>query len=1057
MGSESGEERLSERERKTAQSYAKVLAQYEGALLKEKPNNLFQVLKAPGVVFVGCVGGYFLGSAGVGAWALLPLLYLVSFVFLRRIKEFKRGIESFIYFSVRKQTAPKFEKVNWMNEIMEKTWRYAESNISKIALLKVNAILRGMKIPMVNDVRLDRFTLGGHPPVVEGIRVRGSDRESLVVDMSVHFLPSTDGPRMEERGEKPTEEETEKKTEWNSDITFTARIGGGFAGVNMPFTLKNFMFKANVRVKVFLTYDATVVEGVEFSFLKQPEVDFNILPLRIIDIMDIPGLATAVKKSIEVGVAKEALYPKKICVAIKPKSVYYVGVVVVHMHKAVSLIEKEFYIDIGLNGRKGKDVVHVTDPACNFVAHLPIKNQDQTVTIFARSSETEEPLAMASVGIEKICMRGRTQGLLSFSNEMGHLDVSLSYLPKISVEKATEEEKPKSAIITVKIVQLIDMVDLAGKTYKNLSAKVTACLKEKKAPGKNPAEMSAVELMPTETKATSPTATNESSTESDEEEHAPTREQRPQYEVLGKFSTKSSRDTVSPSFDEAFVFYTRDTKRTYVTVEAFDGENMLGTFNVNIRRGVSISYGTFDFWNLNTGKAKIAFSAEYVCMSKIRMPRYTHIRRVQIGKIGEPEVYTGYVVTEGRVVSVPAFFSGGIGKQHAVVLVPIVSTKEISKLVVYLRGELFGGCEIVSGDTVIGEVPAVMEYTDVPIRSKEPEKAQTERANEAAPMGSTEDNEKSEDAPVSEGITQEEGEKNEGGEKAARKEGVLGAAGESGATYSDTEKEEVAEESLNISETHSDGAVEKAGRGVVDEMSQITLGKERAEEREKCIFVQMRVVVCRVHHPIFLEFSKNEVVLDRSAPSAGKKLCGEFFFFTDVSVSVYTVKEGFLIGKFILSKSSGRHEIKLTHGQSFVVDVCNRWLFLTPPKYIQSGKLTLGGFKVQISDLPEIEIFSSVFLEISVKDQTHATEPEKNFENVKFEDVCSFSVFVPLDMLEVRMFAWTLLREKREIGSAFIPLVSLSLGRSMLQIPVSSVYAENTDKVATITIISNLE
>ncbi|KAI5184354.1 hypothetical protein NEHOM01_0099 [Nematocida homosporus] len=1027
MTQESSEEdQLVLEEKKCAEKYVASLASYENSLALDRPSSIWAILKVPGIVFFAGVGGYLLGWLKFQPWVLVPLLYTIGFVFVRRIKEFKRGLEAFIYFSIRKQSVSKFEKVDWLNEVMEKSWRYVESTASRILLLRVSAILRHIKVPMINDIRLDRFTLGGQPPVIEGIRIRKSDKESLIVDVALHFIPAV----MENQQNIFEMAGIEgRETDWNSNITLIVRVGGAAAGLDIPLTLKNVSFRGSARIKLNLTYNTNVVEGVEFSFLKQPVVSFNIVPLKMVDIMDIPGLATAIKKVIELGIEKEALYPKRISVALHPKSVYYVGVIGIHIHQVVSNIVGAYYIGVGVNGRKNQCIARsVGSDRCNFIAYIPIKNMDEFISINIQKQEEGAPVCRATIPIDRSCMQSRTQMFVSLTSQAGYIDLSTIYIPKFDVVKVNEEEKPRSAIVTVKLAQLIDIVDQLGHPYKNLHAKATVYLKEKKQRRKDPASMSAAELMIPEGKSPAPSATNESSTDSDEADLKTKEETVLTDEVLGMFTTKTSRDVISPAFDENFVFFTRDTKRTVIVVEAYEGTKQLGSFSVNIRRGISISYGTFDFWHLQAARAKLLFAAEYVCMNKIKMPKYTHIRRITIEEIGHPGAYTGYIVTSGRVVPIKGIYSHGTGQHHATILVPILSTDELSKFVAYHQDELFGGCDVITGETFLGETPIRLTVTEYPLHEcKEFASKIKIPTTETSPLSSPDSANEPEPEP----------------EPILHSQPDAITDNSTDATDGNDANTDTTDANTNTTDDTADTGTNAVDVNTTTETTATTNASPTdTTPNITSPFTQMRVIVCRVDHPIFLEFSKDDVVLDRSSPSTGKKLFGEFFFFTDVNVSVYTVKEGFLIGKFVLAKSNGRHEIKLAHNQLFVIDLYNRWFPSYSTLPINRGTLTLTIPTMTALDLPEIEIYHSVFLELSVKDTQYSTKPTIQLESPAFTESFTFNVFTPLDILYIQVWTWTLLKEKKSIGEISLPLYAIPPGQSNLSLIAEILYID---------------
>lgn len=1006
--SENEEDDLEAEERICAERYSKSLSRYENALSMDKPVGFFRVILIPGVVLFACTSGYILGAMQFRAWVLVPLLYAVAFVFLRRIREFKRCMEAFVYFSIRKQAISKIEKVNWVNEILEKTWRYAEAAVSKILLLRASAALRKIKIPMVRDVRLEMFTLGGQPPVLEGIRVRHSDRESLVVDASIYFVPSS----IEDHRDVYKMAGIEgKDTEWSSNITLMARIGGSTAGIDIPLTLKNVSFRGQVRIKIFLTYGKSLIQGLEFSFLKQPQLSFNIIPLKIVDIMDIPGLSTSIKKAIAKGIEREALYPKRISVSLKPKSTYYVGVVLIHVHRIEAALEPGLFLDMSLDGRPNLSQVPVDSTGGSFTTYLPIKNVDEQVLISIKQQPLDTPLFTARISIEEVCMQSRIQRLLPFAGHPGYVDASFIYFPKLDIAKVPEEERPRAAIVSVKVEQLVDCVDAQGRAFKSVHAKLTAYLREKKEQLQDPASMSAAELMVSQQRSPTLSMANESSTESDES----VRPQKSQPknspdDVIGVFTTGNARDSISPAFDDKFTFFTRDTKRTAMLVEVYGGGALLGDLTINVRRAIGSAYGTFDFKNARSGRIRLLFSAEYAHMRKIRMRKYTHIREIKIGKLDAFGTYRGYVVTNGRVVPLLSFFSHARGSGHAVVRVPVMSPDELSKIVLYLKNEVFGGCDVITGTAYIGDVQISLQARDAPLFDS-PEECRARAEVEGTGGGNA-----SPDVPA------------------------------------DASASPNAEKTEGTGIGH--GEQKEPGKG-----EDISALSGLQADASPCEFIQVRVVVCRVTHPIFLVFTRDDTVLDRSPPSSGKNLPGEFFFFANVTVSVYTLKEEYLIGRFHLAKNNGRHEIKLAHGQIFVIDIYNRYASLHPvPLRAPKASVTLHMHRVSLGNMQEIETYASVLFEVDNGKKKETTPEIKNMYKPSIDyTFSSADVFLPLDSVTVKMFGWNLLHEKKMLGMYTLPLESFAPGSTEIHLPVFSVFPEDTSPICIIAALVKIE
>lgn len=695
------EEGDSEREEEKAYNlYRNCLREYENALDLDRPRVFFPFLTVPAILFASVSISYWLGRMGLGPLCLLPVLYFIGFVFIRRVARFKRSMEAFVYYGIRKEKKSKFESVTWMNGIMDRVWKFLEPNVSKILLLRINPILHDLCPSFIGDIRLDEFTLGSLPPVVEGIKVKSSESDTLIIDVSLHFVPA------EVEGRKIFDQLDKNNYHWNSKITLTVRMGSTGRGIDMPFTLKNLSFKGHLRIKLKLTCDKTLVENMEVCFVKQPVVDFKMVPLKIMDIMDIPGLSTAVKKTISFGVSKAILYPKSISIAIKPKTSYYAGVLIVRIHSVDvdGLKVGGLFLKIGIDGKHlNTSGVIEKEKSCS-TFYLPIKNTDGLLTITGHSVNIagEKSIGGVYLPISDICIRSKVCGRVKISGvHRGSIDLSIFFIPKIDV-KAEEEVLPKSAIVTLKVVQVMDISPVDNQNITAVQVRLKITEKERKGK-KDPVDLTAAELM---AERQSPLSSVNASS-SDSEPSA--KEEELTDKVLYQFKTKKITGTSSPSFDQAFVFFTRDTKRTNASLEVWQDRSPIGNVSINIRRGVSISYGIFELSGM--GRVKLLFSAEYAVISRGRLIKYTHIRQITVSTMDTPGVYRGYVVTKGRVVPVDPFIASSNGSTNCTVYAPVINGEK-SKIVLYKNEEIMGEAEAESGEITVGESIMTMQLED---------------------------------------------------------------------------------------------------------------------------------------------------------------------------------------------------------------------------------------------------------------------------------------------------------------------------------------------------------
>ncbi|TPX56100.1 hypothetical protein PhCBS80983_g04797 [Powellomyces hirtus] len=238
---------------------------------------------------------WFLTKIGFGfAWVLL-ILVMVGGAFRRNQQRLRRKINN----ELNKQHAIKkletdSETVEWMNLFLSRFWLIFEPSLSE-----------GIKLN--DDLRLTTFTLGSQAPRVESIRCYPSTNDDiLMMDWDLGFSP-VDEDSMSKQERKTSDIR-------NSKIELTARVGKGVASIPLPVLVTEMEFRGKARIQLKFMTAFPHIKTVEFCLLDKPVIDFNVRPLKGMDLMDTPGLSNFISDTIDYYTTLFVVDPNKITI-----------------------------------------------------------------------------------------------------------------------------------------------------------------------------------------------------------------------------------------------------------------------------------------------------------------------------------------------------------------------------------------------------------------------------------------------------------------------------------------------------------------------------------------------------------------------------------------------------------------------------------------------------------------------------------------------------------------------------------------------------------------------
>ncbi|KAJ3158848.1 hypothetical protein HDU86_002536 [Geranomyces michiganensis] len=241
------------------------------------------------------------------AWVLL-ILVMVGGAFRRNQKRLRRKINN----ELSKQLAIKkletdAESVEWMNQFLTRFWLIFEPSLSEGIKANVDWILEANKPGFLDDLRLTTFTLGSQAPRVESIRSYPSTSDDiLMMDWDLSFSPVDE--------ESMSKQERQTSDVRHSKIELTARVGKGMASIPLPVLVTEMEFRGKARIQLKFMTAYPHIKTVDFCLLEKPVIDFNVRPLKGMDLMDTPGLSNFISDTIDYYTALYVIDPNKITI-----------------------------------------------------------------------------------------------------------------------------------------------------------------------------------------------------------------------------------------------------------------------------------------------------------------------------------------------------------------------------------------------------------------------------------------------------------------------------------------------------------------------------------------------------------------------------------------------------------------------------------------------------------------------------------------------------------------------------------------------------------------------
>ncbi|KAK6089497.1 hypothetical protein P3W45_001496 [Vairimorpha bombi] len=711
--------------------YKKATQDYRSSLDIDPKEGFFFYLRIPSLIFFGVFGGYIVGRFNLNIFYILFVSYTVYFVYNRKIRKFTNSLKSLINDRTRREKSKySGESVEWINYIVEKFWDVAEPIISNDVYQNVNRELLKICPPFLNELKLTEFTLGSRPPFIDKITYHSSKDNSVTVDINVGFVPL-------EASKDAVDYFLGEKKKWNSKIILHARLGTrNSLGINLPIMVKEFYFTGRLRATINLIPKNNFIKDVEVCLMEVPDFDFTLVPLKTVDLMDIPGLSTWIKKTIVSAMSKEIINPSSIVIdvdKIAQSKGYNIGVACIQIlslendedEKLVGEVDIDGRPEFQTSSRAGKNLVF------NEYFYTIIQNIDEKIgitffgdknsvkssgSLFLRNVHLEEPEEDLETDIKidkktiKILPQRKIKPRRSVFNKirLTKNEQTYAYLNTNFVYYPIQKKKTNSAIVTMKLIgaeNMLSINDDKGEIYSSFCTVIVSPL------NKNQNSVP-LEYIQNTSSAAAMVVSGVLKTEEDEINSIQTGTDSTTLKLLPPssstfyiFESKRVFNNNSPNYNEVFQFFARDLSVDVVSVCIMNDKNseIIGRVRLDLNDIVDGKPLKYKLRDARCGKMELQFDLNYIDLEEKdeQIVKYTSVQKITVETVSENGIFYGVVETNTDSFAMDPFTSELPIKKN--IFVPVHDDD-------ILKFKLFK--ETVNGDVFLGEEEVPINYTE---------------------------------------------------------------------------------------------------------------------------------------------------------------------------------------------------------------------------------------------------------------------------------------------------------------------------------------------------------
>lgn len=700
------EQKKKQAEQDIERMYKQSKIEFKNALDIDEPKVTF--FKVPLILLSCCLLSFLAGYFHFSILTMILIMYCSYFIFSRSVEKFKKSMQVLVFKSERRRLISELESVEWINFAISRVWDVIESEVCKEVFRTVNPILMEKCPSFLAGIRLSEFTLGSVPPVIKGISF-DSKREKNIIsfDCEMFFVPL-------ETGRGAASFLLGDSANWNSRIVITTRVGLALKGrgIDVPVLVQNLSFYGKARIIMKLSRDLRApLQYVEICFLTQPQIDFDLSPLKAIDLMNLPGLNSFIHNLIDSNLSQQLVDPnslkidltKRIAREVVPK-----GIVLLHIYSMLNKTDESCVGEIDIDGRRlfKTQQREGTNIIFNEYFYLILNHNDEMLNIFFRSRNIQSHHKYGTAGICLKKLKGIGSVLQSVKIwKKGHarsvLDTDVKFYPVIEGPVMPQKHISGQAIyiITIQYIENLQAQKKSRTKFYNSCVQIMICNKLdeiEKQKAETPYELvkAALAISGSITQNIAQTITKKIKSgyntvigQENMEDAEMLMEASSSTFFVGK--TRTILETRSPVFDEKFEVFSRHINKDFLYLSVIDQQGdkteVVGKLEVPLK---DIFDGTEEIYKIKgaqSGRIKISYKVHYITPFISPFKRYrtaVRIRITQLVTTYDEGIFYAVIKNNNESFFVDSFCFGDLPINREVI-VPTEEDEEVIKIYLF--------------------------------------------------------------------------------------------------------------------------------------------------------------------------------------------------------------------------------------------------------------------------------------------------------------------------------------------------------------------------------------
>jgi len=292
----------------------------KGRAMDNKFANLFllqSIRDECGILVFACLGAWLFTRFGFSIFWTIGIMIATMFAYVNynnKQKHLYYNKERKAYNQKIKLNPENPETINWLNYILQKAWPTAEPLIGEIVMDSVNGVLDdvianvGLSNLGFDAIKITEFSLGTEAPrLMEMCPSTDTDPNVIKFTCTAKYEPlDTD---------KISKYDIESGEKRASNICLS--IKPQLIPKYIPTKVTDILFVGKLLFIITTMETFPYVKKVEFTFVEQPNIKWELKPLGGMDVMNIPGLDAGIGKIVQMVISSIALEPTRIAIDVE--------------------------------------------------------------------------------------------------------------------------------------------------------------------------------------------------------------------------------------------------------------------------------------------------------------------------------------------------------------------------------------------------------------------------------------------------------------------------------------------------------------------------------------------------------------------------------------------------------------------------------------------------------------------------------------------------------------------------------------------------------------------